>query len=148
MLVKLLPNQIGLYEEVIRETIEKSMPDYEDSIKVKLFKELLLDTAQAWIYWSDETEALEGVLITQIRDSVAVGGRLFTLVCMYAPNGTEMNSFFKGWPTLQKFGKAHDCEIFDFYTNNEAAIKYARQFHIKQEITYFQIDMTKDKIGG
>lgn len=147
MLIKLLPEQVPLYEEVIIETIDKSMPDYEERIRTNLFKELLLGTAQAWIQLRED-ESFEGALITQIRDSVEIGARLFTLICMYAPNGTEVKTFLEGWPTLQKFGLAEGCKIFDFYSNNQAAIKYARQFHIIREVTYFQVDLAKGHIGG
>ena len=144
MLIKLLPNQIGIYQDVINEAIDKSMPHCEARIRSNIYQELLLETAQCWLYYN-KREVFEGVLITQIREESSVGAKTFTLLCIYAPNGTEINSFIDGWPILQKFGQANDCKIFDFYSDNEEALKYARYFDIIWETRYFQIGITKDK---
>ena len=143
MLVKLLPNQIPVYQDVINEAIDKSMPHCEDRIKNNIYQELLLETSQCWIAYKGDD--FEGVGITQIREESSVGAKTFTLLCMYAPNGTELQSFIDGWPTLQKFGKANGCKIFDFYSSNKEAIKYARYFDIVWETTYFQINIDKDR---
>jgi len=142
MLIKLLPNQIPTYKEVIDAAIDASLPNFEERIRTDLYKELLLDTAQAWIYHNLEGK-FEGVLITQVRDSISVGAKTFTLVCIHAPEGTKNESFIDGWPTLQAFGKKNECEIFDFYTDNPETIKYARLFDIIWETKYFQIDINK-----
>ncbi len=142
MLIKLIENQIDKYKNVIDETIKKSMPHCEERIKTDLYKELLLGTAQCWIYYNKENK-FEGVLITQIRNDIAVGKKTFTLICIHAPEGTKNESFIDGWPTLQAYGKANNCEIFDFYTDNPEAIKYARLFSVVWETQYFQIDINK-----
>lgn len=143
MLVRLMENQINTYTEVINATIDASMPHYEEESRTNLFKELLLGLSQAWIYYNKD-EKFEGVLITQIRNDLALGKKTFTLLCIHAPEGTENESFIEGWPKLKEFGLAQGCTVFDFYTDNEEAIKYARLFPIIHETRYFQIDMTED----
>lgn len=141
MLVKLLENQINTYKNIIDITIEKTIPHCEERIKTNLYKELLLGTAQCWLY--QPKEKLEAILITQVRTSVEVGKKTFTLVCLYAPEGTSEQSFLDAWPTLQAFGKANDCEVFDFYTDNPEALKYAKLFDIIWQTTYVQININK-----
>ncbi len=143
MLVRILPNQVPQYRDVAEAAINASIPNCSEKAKTSLFKELLLETAQLWISYKDEQ--FEGVLITQIREEIAQGGKMFTLLCMHAPEGTMQQSYIDGWPTLQKFGLANGCKIFDFYSDNEEAIKYARYFKLIKEVTYIQVDITEDK---
>ena len=142
MLIKLLPHQVPVYRDIIDITIEKSFPICEERIKTDIYKELLLGIAQCWIYHEDQDESkFKGVLITQIRNDIAVGRKTLTLLAMHAPEGIHNDAFLSSWPILQAFGKKHGCEIFDFYSNNTEAIKYARLFHIVLETTYFQVDL-------
>jgi len=143
MLVKLLPNQIPAYEDVIREYIEKSMPDYEEEFKTNLFKELLLETSQCWISYKEEDQ-FEGVVITKINSDLAIGFNTITIVCLYCPGGSELVSFIYGWETLKKFGLANDCKVLDFYSNNSAVLDYAENFKIKRKTNYYQMDLTGD----
>lgn len=141
MLIKLIENQINTYKNIIDITIDKSMPQCEAKVKTALYKELLLGTAQCWFYQVEDN--LEAILITQVRTAIEVGKKTFTLVCLYAPEGTSEESFLSAWPTLQAFGKSNGCEVFDFYTDNPEAIKYASLFSIIWQTTYFQIDINK-----
>jgi len=143
MLVKLLPNQIPIYEDVIRECIEKSMGDYEEGFKTNLFKELLLDTAQCWISYKEEDQ-FEGVVITKINSDLAIGMNTITIVCLYCPDGSELASFMAGWTTLKKFGQVNDCQILDFYSDNPAVLDYAEYFKIKRKTQYYQMDISED----
>lgn len=140
MLVKLLPKDVPTWVDVINETIDKSLPECEERIKTNYVNSLLIGTCQCWIVYKEE-DKFEGVLITQIREDFAVGCKSFNLLAMYAPNGTENNSFINNWETLRKYAIANDCKVFDFYSDNEEAIKYARLFDIKWETTYFQINI-------
>ena len=140
MLVKLLPKDIPTYQDVIHDAINACIPACEERIRTNYFKSLLLGVCQCWIVYKDNDQ-FEGVLITQVREDFAIGCKSFNLLAMHAPNGTENESFINNWETLRKYAIANDCKIFDFYSNNEEAIKYARLFDIKIETTYFQINI-------
>jgi hypothetical protein len=144
MLINILPYQVPIYKDVIDEAINANFPNCEEQIRTGMYKELLIDTMQLWISYNNN-ESFEGVLITQIREEFAQGAKMFTLLCMHAPGGTNQQSFIDGWPTLQKFGLANNCKVFDFYIANEAAVKYAKYFSVIKEVTYMQIDITKEK---
>ena len=137
MLTKLLTTQIPLYQDVIKKTIEKSMPDYEESVKLNLFRELMIGTAQCWL--SELDNEFDGILLTQIREDMSIGYKTFTCICVYAPNKTEARSFIEGWETLKKFAKSNDCKLIDFYSSNPELIKYGRMFKVKLETKYFQL---------
>ena len=137
MLTKLIPNQIIFYQDVIKETIEKSIPHYSEQNKTKLFTELMMDKAQVWL--SELDGKFDGILITTIRDGIDIGITTLTCLAVFAPNGTEEKSFKEGFPTLVKFAKLNECKRIDFYSGNPELIKYARLFNIIWETTYFQL---------
>jgi len=137
MLTKLLTNQIELFQDVIKETIEKSIPHYDEETKTKLFQDIMLEEVQVWL--SELDEKFDGILITQLRDEISIGVKTLTCIAVYAPNGTEYRSFKEGFVSLVKFAKLNNCKRVDFYSSNPELIKYARMFNVVWETTYFQL---------
>jgi len=139
MLIRLLPEQIPNYIDAIKETVNQSIPHCDEETKTNLIKELLMETAQCWL--SELDDKFDGILITQTRHDIALGKKVFTCLCVYAPEGTEERSFMEGFPTLVKYAKAHDCKVVDFYSDNPELLKYARMFNVIHEATYIQLSL-------
>lgn len=144
MLVRLLSNQIAAYEDVINEAIDKTIPLYQDSLRTKLFNELLLGTAQAWEL--KENGHSYGLFITKVEEDTACGGRKFTLISGYVPGGMENKSasVFDGWQTMSKFAKVENCDRIAMYTSNQEVIKYLTMFNIIWETKYFEIELDRE----
>ena len=142
MLVRLLSNQIQQYEDVINETIDKSIPEYQEEMRTKLYEELLLGIAQCWVSTSEGK--FEAIILTKIQEDTACGGKLCTLLGGYAPNGTCSASFQAGWIAVSKFALSQGCDRIALYTNNPEIKKYMGMFESIWKTTYYQIRLNKE----
>jgi len=142
MLVRLLSNQIRQYEDVINETIDKSIPEYQTQMRTKLFEELLFGIAQCWI--STDAGKFEAIILTKIQEDTATGGKLCTLLGGYAPNGTSSASFYAGWEAVSKFAISQGCDRIALFTNNPEIKKYMGMFPKIWETTYYQVSLHKE----
>ena len=143
MLNRLLSNQIEKYEDVINETIIKTIPEYQEKMKTELYNDLLLGNAQCWI--SSYLDKFDGVVITKIEKDIAVGGKTCTLISGYSPTGTCAASFYQGWEAVSKFAKNQDCDRISLYTNNPEVEKYLHMFDIIWETRYYQMRLNKEE---
>ena len=139
MLVRLLTNQIPTYRKIIDQTIERAIPEYQESLRTKLYEELLFGTAQCWI--STDAGKFEAIIITKIDLDVAKGGKTCTLLAGYAPNGTSSASFYAGWEAVSIFAKSQGCDRIDLYTNNTEIEKYMSMFDKIWEAKYYQVSL-------
>jgi len=144
MLVRLLSNQIQQYENVINEAIDKTIPEYQEKLRTKLFEELLFGVAQCWI--SYDKEQFEGVVITKIQEDTATGAKACVLISGYAPdsilNGSA--SVFAGWEAVSKFALSQGCDRISMFTNNPEVEKYLHMFDKIWETRYYQIRLNKE----
>ena len=144
MLVRLLSNQIREYQDVINETIDKTIPEYQEELRTKLFEQLLFGSAQCWI--SYDKGNFEGVVITKIEEDTAVGGKTCTLISGFAPDGITNGSasVFAGWEAVSKFARSQGCDRIAMYTDNPEVEKYLHMFDKIWATKYFQIRLDKE----
>ncbi len=144
MLIRLLSNQIKQYEDVINETIDKTIPEYQEELRTKLFEELLFGTAQCWI--SDYAGQFEGVFITKIEKDTATGAKTCTLISGYCPGGflNGSSSVYEGWKAISIFAKSQGCDRIAMFTNNSEVEKYLHMFDKIWETKYYQIRLDKE----
>ena len=144
MLNRLLSNQIEKYEDVINEAIDKTIPEYQEKLRTKLFEELLFGTAQCWI--SEYKNQFEGVFITKIEEDTAIGARTCTLISGYTPGGflNGSASVYAGWEAVSKFALSQGCDRISMYTNNPEVEKYLHMFDKIWETRYYQIRLNKE----
>ena len=136
MLVKLLSNQIPDYEELINKAIKESIPPCEPYGVSLLYKELLMDYAQAWIYTSNDE--IQGITISRITDDSALGGRVMTILAAYAVKHLTEEVYYESYCAVKEYAKAHDCNLMAFYTNSERLIEMTKLLNIKHK-TMFMI---------
>jgi len=142
MLVRILSNQIQQYEDVINETIDKSIPEYQIQMRTKLFEELLFGLAQCWV--STDAGKFEAIILTKIQTDTAMGGKLCMILGGYAPKGTSSASFYAGWEAISKFALANDCDRIALFTENPEIKKYMGMFDKIWETTYYQVRLNKE----
>ena len=142
MLVRLLSNQIQEYQDVINETIDKAIPEYQEELRTDLYESLLFGRSQCWI--STEKNKFEAVILTNISKDLAKGGKTCTLLAGYAPGGISSASFYAGWEAVSKFAKSQGCDRIDLYTNNPEIEKYMHMFPKLWETKYYQVSLKED----
>ncbi len=143
MLVKLYPNQIKKYWDVIEEAMDASLPDPTPESKKLLAQDLVLERATCWMI-SEEVDGsakIRGLSITKMADDYAVGGRVMTIVVTYAPDRLTEQLYHDCFRDLARHALAHNCKRVDFYTDNPSVIAHARAFPVKWETKYFQLSL-------
>jgi len=145
MLVRLLSNQIRDHEVIINETIDKTIPEYQEKMRTKLFEELLFGTAQCWLL-TDEYNKFNSVCITKVEEDTATGGKKCVLISGYAPNGITNGSasVYAGWEVVSKFASSQGCDRIAMYTNNPEVTKYLHMFDRIWQTEYHEIRLNKE----
>lgn len=144
MLIRLLSNQIKDYEKEINETIDKTIPLYQESLRTKLFMELLTGKAQCWMLNYQGLDS--GTFITKIEEDTSCGGKTCTLLCGYSPVGLLNGSaaVYELWKTLSKFARSQGCDRIGMFTDNPEVEKYLNMFKIIWATKYYQIKLEED----
>ena len=144
MLIRLLSNQIREYEDVINETIDKTIPEYQEELRSKLFEELLFGTAQCWML--EYAGEFSGMYITKITEDTACGGKTCVLLSGYSPVGILNGSaaVYEGWKTISTFAKSQGCDRISMYTTNPEVEKYLSMFDVLWATKYYQIKLNKE----
>jgi hypothetical protein len=144
MLVRILSNQIRNYEEIINEAIDKTIPKYQETLRTKLFEELLLGIAQCWVL--DYNKEFSGVYITKVVEDTACGGKCCVLLCGYSPVGILNGSaaVYEAWETISEFARGHGCDRISMFTNNPEVEKYLNMFYKIWTTKYYQIKLQGD----
>ena len=142
MLVRILSNQIQQYEDVINETIEKTIPEAQPQLLTKLYEELLFGIAQCWV--STRQGKFEAIILTKIEENTACGAKCCVIISGYAPNGTNSASFYEGWKDISKFAIANDCDRISLYTNNPEIEKYMHMFDLIWDARYYQVRLNRE----
>jgi len=143
MLVRLVSSKIPEYQNLIDLAIDKSLPTCEENARKLIYKDLLLDFAECWIFYQivEDTTIINAVMITKITDNVAVGARVLTILAIIGLEQLSNKDFKEAFEDIKRFAKAKNCTKIDFYTNVEKIKRYARLFKIDRECTYFQLPM-------
>jgi hypothetical protein len=144
MLVRLLSNQIREYEDVINETIDKTIPEYQETLRSKLFEELLFGIAQCWAL--EYNGKFSGIYLTKIVEDTACGGKSCVLLAGYSPVGILNGSaaVYEAWKTVSEFALGQGCDRISMFTNNPEVEKYLHMFDKLWETKYYQIRLNKE----
>lgn len=137
MLVKLLAKQIPEYREVIEETINETIPEFQEKLRSELYKSLMLDQAQCWI--STRDGKFEAVVLTQVEETHSVSGKILMILRIYAPNGTSSGAVKEGLEVLDAFAKSVGCDRMGGYTDNPEWEKYLTLFDVVWQTRYYEV---------
>ena len=140
MLTKLLSRQIPEYQDVINEGMKATLPALQVGMIPDIYKQLLDETAQCWI--SAREGRFEAVYITRVESDPNIGGKIFTVLSGYAPDGlTGSGSVLEGFETMKKFALGQGCDRIAFYTNNPEVEKYIGMFDLLWKTRYYQFKL-------
>jgi hypothetical protein len=140
MLVKLLPRQIPEWQDIILDSMKHTLPASQAHASTEIIKDLLLDIAQGWVlYREGEYKAIS---ITRIEETNELGGKMLTLLSVYAPKGLSgSGALLEGFETMKKFALANGCDRIAFYTDNPEVEKYLGLFPVLWKTHYYQLSL-------
>ena len=134
MLVKLLPDQISRYWQVISHAIEVAAPPIvhcSPNRMNNILQALLEDRMQCWLITEpneDKGISILGLVVTTVTEDYCSGTKNLLVYALYSysdrliPKAT-WEDFYE---TLKKFGKSQGCCQIAGYTNNPAIIRIVR----------------------
>lgn len=144
MILLVEPDQVKQCWDLINVTIERSYPTVQEHLKTDLLYDLLLGTAQVWVITHGDNQTLnnaEGMFITRISESFSTGGRALTVLAACAFTGANDEMFLSSFNALKEYGLARDCQVVDFFTNNDAIMNYVKKLSILWECKYVQLNL-------
>lgn len=144
MILLVEPDQVKQCWGLVNTTIDRSYPAVQEHLKTDLLYDLLLGTAQVWVITRGDNQTLdqaEGMFITRISDTFSTGGKALTVLAACAFNRADEQMFLSSFNALKEFGMARGCQVVDFFTNNDAIMKYAKGLNILWECKYVQLNL-------
>ena len=119
-MVKLLPNQLVKYWDMLRLAIAESfMPrnSCSNAYLRHILASLLSGRSQCWAILGEDRKFV-GFVITRVSVEAGIGERVLNVDTLYAYVGISDEAFTKGWRTLEEFARANKCKAIASMTEN------------------------------
>ena len=122
MLVKLLPEQISEYWDIIKYAVENSLPPIANEAYDKMnriLEALLCDSMQCWVLYSEieDKRKLEAVVVTTLSTDLSSGVRSLMVYSLYGFSDLSDEAWKSGYETLARWGKGLGCNRVTAYTD-------------------------------
>ena len=153
MLVKLLPDQISRFWDIIRYAIEQSLPPIVGEHPNKMQNILMsaLDgSIDVWASYtrSEKSNKFEGVVLTEVLFDIPSRTKNLLIYCMYGYEEVSDQSWINGLLTLTKYAASKGCNQVVGYTDNSYIVELVNRlggeakstfisFNVKQTIKKF-----------
>jgi len=147
MLVRLLPDQIADYWELIKESINRSAyPLNElDSDKMnRILESLLVEKMQCWasVRVKDEVTTIVAIATTTVIIDLWSNEKSLLIYSTYATEQTKKEDWMDAFATVSKFAKGKGCDKVIAYARDDSDIlKIAEKFDadMSQRLLSFSI---------
>jgi hypothetical protein len=147
MLIRLLPNQVANFWDIIKYAIEESLPPIAGSSKGRMnniLSSLLAEKIQCWAAYKRKKDSvkLEAIVLTKVQVDDITQTKHLLIYCLYSYSGIHRRALDDGFEALTKYAKSIDCQSITAYTSNEALVAICRT--VGAEINYFiRLDVNK-----
>jgi len=149
MLIKLLPDQIAKFWDVIKYAIEESIPPiatWTPNMTNKILSSLLCGGAHCWISYIIEGEQrkLEAVVVTKILYDDISDTRNLLIYCLSSYETNMGSSWLNGLKTLVKFATSKGCKNIVAYTDVPSIIKIVKKLGGETNQTFISLPLLKN----
>ena len=140
MLVKLMSDQVTDMWETIEKVIDLSLPIVPGGIasrNSRILRALLLGSLTCWVIYQkkDNTNIIEGLVITRIMEDDISGVKSLLLVCGHVWSGPRKAIWDEGYEVLKKYGKANGCSRIIWYSESSGMFRLVE--HLGAELLYY-----------
>ena len=156
LVVKLLPEQISAFWDVIKYAIEQSLPpivnDHPDKMN-RILSAALRGTIEVWAEYikeEDDTKIkFEGIVLTQILYDEPSETRNMLIYCLYGYNPIDPGSWARTLVVVAKYAKERRCNQLIAYSSIPHVINLARGLGANTDYTFisFNVDETVKKLN-
>lgn len=146
MLVRLLPDQIARFWDIIKYAVEESLPPVvsKDIDNMQNVLTGCLDgSLEVWASYSkkDNVTKLEGIILTQFIFDRATKTKNLLIYCLYGYNQFSKDSWTSGIESLKKYAKAKGCSQIVAYSDVPLIINLAKQLGADTKYTFISFDL-------
>lgn len=122
MVVKLLPEQISEYWEVVKYAIENSLPPIANEASDKMnriLESLINDSMQCWVMYKEENEVrrLQVVCITSLLQDFCSGTNNLLIYSLFGFSEVTEDEWKDGFEILSIWGRSFRCSRIIAYTD-------------------------------
>jgi len=155
LIVKMLPEQVSAFWDVIKYAIEESVPpmvhDHPDKIN-RILSSILRGTMDVWASYNklqDETVKFESIAIVQVLYDEPSNTKNLLIYCLFGYDHISGDSWIQKFSTAIKVAKELGCTQVTAYSNSEKVIESAKKFGGDTSYTFisFDVDETVKKLN-
>ncbi|MBU2249926.1 MAG: hypothetical protein KKD77_24485 [Gammaproteobacteria bacterium] len=131
MLIKLYPDQVAKHWELIRYSIEKTVPKIPRETPDKMnniLAEMLLENWECWVNYHDTTKRFNAIIVTTILENHMTETKSLLIYSIYGFGPGDLKSWLTGMTTLIKYAKFKDCVRLEAYAELDFAIKLLERY--------------------
>lgn len=144
MLVRLLPDQIAEYWELLEHAIEVALPPVvgESPDKMKhILENLLTGKMDCWASFKVENKniAIDGAMATMIVEDQMSGTRDLLIYSVYGIQDIARGSWAAGYETIKKWAKGNKCGRIVGYTSVPSVITAVKRLGGDASQTYITL---------
>lgn len=138
-----MSQSIIIYKNIIKDTMYKTIPNCNERYVHGMYEKLLLDINHLWIYFNKDNQA-EVVIITTVNKDYYNFNNILTIISLYAPDGTSIDSLKDIYRLLTPFAKKHNCHKAEYLVTNPLAERLFKKLGYSFKASYYQIDAFKE----
>ena len=148
MMVRLLPDQISRFWDVIRYAIEQSLPPVagEDPNKMQnILMAALEGTIDVWASYTrgNGVNKFEGIVLTEILFDKPSRTKNLLIYCLYGYDDVDSRSWMNGLRTLLKYAASKGCSQIVAYTEVPYIIDLVNKLGGESRYTFISFDVNK-----
>jgi hypothetical protein len=144
VLTKLLPEQVAKFWDVIKYSVEMSLPpivsEHPDKMN-RILSDALCGGMEVWVSHVREegVNRFEGVVLTKVIYDNASDTKNLLMYCLYGYD--KVSSWQDGYKTLAKYAVARGCAQMVAYTKVPHMVKMARALGGNTDYTFISFDV-------
>ena len=146
MLVRLIPEQISQFWNVIKYALENSPPlttevNYDSWIN-EILTSAMNGSIEVWAsYKKGESVKFEGVVLTSFEIDKFIKKRSLLIYYVFAFRETGKEAWIEGLKTLSKYAKSRNCSRIVAYSNVPEIISTCEKLGGDTSITFISFDI-------
>lgn len=148
MLVRLMPDQISRFWDVIKYAVEQSLPPIvgENPNKMENILMSALDgSIDVWASYTKDKEnkRFEGVVLTEILFDRPSRTKNLLIYCLYGYEEVDKSSWTKGLLAVAKYAASRGCNQIIAYSDSPYIINLAKGLGAEAKYTFIEFNVGK-----
>jgi len=148
MLTKLTPEQVSNFWDVIKYSIEESLPptvhDHPDKMN-RILTSLLCSQMDCWVSYefNGNDRKLEGLAITKFLYDNASDTKNMLIYCLYGYDNISRSAWAEGIKSFLKYAKFHKCSKIVAYSEVPSIIEWVKRVGAEATYTFLSFNVNE-----